>query len=86
MRVQWYEGSETSFSEWNEPPMTKLTFQEVLLEVWRQTLVENAKSVTLGAESYPVRRTPKRGLAQVDFVFDGNEIRGIEQNCCQPGS
>jgi hypothetical protein len=26
------------------------------------------------------RRTPKRGLRQVDFVFDGNEIRGLEQN------
>jgi hypothetical protein len=23
---------------------------------------------------------PKRGLRQVDFVFDGNEIRGLEQN------
>jgi len=27
-----------------------------------------------------VRRTPKRGLRQVDFFFDGNEIRGLEQN------
>jgi len=31
-------------------------------------------------ERYPVRRTPKRGLRQVDLVFDGNEIRGLEQN------
>src|SRR5438046_3181506 len=29
---------------------------------------------------YPARRTPKRGLRQVDFVFDGNEVRGLEQN------
>jgi hypothetical protein len=28
----------------------------------------------------PVRLTPKRRLREVDFVFDGNEIRGLEQN------
>jgi hypothetical protein len=33
-----------------------------------------------GAERYPVRHTPKRGLRQVNFVFDGSEIRGLEQN------
>lgn len=27
-----------------------------------------------------VRCTAKRGLRQVDFVFDGNDIRGLEQN------
>ncbi|HET8923994.1 MAG TPA: hypothetical protein VFN26_13480 [Candidatus Acidoferrum sp.] len=60
--------------------MTKLPFEETLVEVWRQALVENLKAVNIGGESYPVRRTPKRGLRQVDFVFDGNEIRGLEQN------
>jgi len=34
----------------------------------------------LGKERYAVRRTPKRGLRQVDFVFDGSEIPGLEQN------
>jgi hypothetical protein len=34
----------------------------------------------LGTKRYPVRPTPKRGLRQVDFVFDGNEIRGLKQN------
>jgi len=60
--------------------MTKLSFEETLIEVWRQALVENAKAVKVGGESYPVRRTPKRGLLEVDFTFDGNEIRGLEQN------
>ncbi len=60
--------------------MTKLSFEETLIEVWRQALVENPKAVKVGRESYPVRRTPKRGLRQVDFTFDGNEIRGLEQN------
>ena len=56
------------------------SFVQALIEVWRQALVENAMVVELGKERYTVRRTPKRGLRQVDFVFDGNEIRGLEQN------
>jgi hypothetical protein len=56
------------------------SFEQTLIEVWRQALVENAKVVVLGKERYTVRRTPKRGLRQVDFEFDGNEIRGLEQN------
>ena len=58
----------------------KLSFEEALIEVWRQALIENAKVVVVGTERYPVRLTPKRSLRQVDFVFDGNEIRGLEQN------
>jgi hypothetical protein len=42
--------------------------------------VENAKTVELGSERYPVRSTPNRGLRHVDFVFEGSEIRGLEQN------
>jgi len=56
------------------------SFEQTLIKVWRQALVENAKVVELGKARYPVRKTPKRGLRQVDFVFDGNEIRGLEQN------
>lgn len=58
----------------------KPSFEETLIEVWRQTLVENAKTVELGAERYAVRRTSKRKLREVDFVADGQEIRGLEQN------
>jgi hypothetical protein len=57
-----------------------LSFEEAVIAVWRQALLENAKAVKIGGESYPVRRTSKRGLRQVDFVFDGKEIRGLEQN------
>jgi hypothetical protein len=60
--------------------MTKRSLDETLIEVWRQALAENAKVVKVGGECYAVRRTPKRGLRQVDFIFDGNEIRGLEQN------
>jgi hypothetical protein len=58
----------------------KLSFEQALIEVWRQALVEDAKVVELGSERYPVRTTSKRGLRQVDFTFEGNEIRGLEQN------
>jgi hypothetical protein len=58
----------------------KLSFEQTVIEVWRQALVESAKSVELGPERYPVRRTPKRGLRQVDFIFKGNNIRALEQN------
>jgi len=58
----------------------KLSFEQTLIEVWRQALVENATVVELDGKRYPVRRTPKRGLRQVDFVFDDKGIRGLEQN------
>ena len=58
----------------------KPSLDQTLIEVWRQTLAENVKTVELGTERFPVRHTPKRGLRQVDFTFDGNEVRGLEQN------
>jgi hypothetical protein len=56
------------------------SFEQTLLDVWRQVLVENASVIELGGKRYSVRITPRKGLRQVDFVFDGNEIRGLEQN------
>jgi hypothetical protein len=58
----------------------KSSLEETLIEVWRRCLIENATVVELDGSRYPVRRTPKRGLRQVDFIFEGNEIRGLEQN------
>ena len=58
----------------------KASFEQALIEIWRQVLVENGNTVALGTERFPVRRTPKSGLRQVDFIFDGAEIRGLEQN------
>jgi hypothetical protein len=34
----------------------------------------------LGEDSFPVRRTSKRQLAQVDFKFEDRETRALEQN------
>jgi len=56
------------------------SFRQTLVEVWRQVLIENAEAVELDGKRYSVRVTPRKGLRQVDFTFDGNEIRGLEQN------
>jgi hypothetical protein len=57
-----------------------LSFEQAIIEVWRQSLVEGAKSVHLESATYAVRRTPKSGLRQIDFEIDGEEVRGLEQN------
>jgi hypothetical protein len=57
-----------------------IPLEQVLIEVWRQVLVDNADEVVLGAERYLVRLTPKRHLHEVDFTLEGNKIRGLEQN------
>jgi hypothetical protein len=57
-----------------------VSFEQVLIDVWRQALFENNDVVLRCTERYPVRQTPKSHLRQVDFVFDGNNIRGLEQN------
>ena len=58
----------------------KSALEEALLSVWRQALVEGKKRVRVGDDSYPVQHTAKSKLAQVDFEFDGQSIRGLEQN------
>src|ERR1700752_3826085 len=57
-----------------------MTLAEALLSVFRQAMVDKADTVELVGENYPVHRTPKRGLRQVDFLFDGQQLRGLEQN------
>jgi hypothetical protein len=54
--------------------------EQILVDVWRQTLVVGAKYVQLGTEKYPVRETSRRRLKQVDFRFEDRELRGLEQN------
>ncbi|PYT80527.1 MAG: hypothetical protein DMG40_12270 [Acidobacteria bacterium] len=36
--------------------------------------------MTLRGETFPRRTTPKKRLREADFVFDGRELRGLEQN------
>ena len=58
----------------------KPSLEQTLVDVWRQVLIEKANVLELDGKQYPVRITPRKGLRQVDFVFDGNEMRGLEQN------
>jgi precorrin-3B methylase len=55
-------------------------FSEVLIEVWRQALVDKADTVRLGSESYKVTQSKAKRLRQVEFVFEGKTIIGIQQN------
>jgi hypothetical protein len=56
------------------------SLEEVLISVWRQAMVEEAKVVTVEGGSFPVRRTSRSRLREVDFQFEGHELRGLEQN------
>ncbi len=57
-----------------------MTLEEALISVWRQALIDEAGAVKLNGRSFPVRRPPKKRLRQVDFDFDGEAVRGLEQN------
>jgi len=57
-----------------------MTLEEALVEVWRQALVEGAGNVELEGQKFPVRETPRKRLREVDFVFEGQPLRGLEQN------
>lgn len=56
------------------------SLEETLISVWRQALVEGARTVTLERERYPVRRTSRSKLREVDFRFEEQMLRGLEQN------
>jgi len=53
---------------------------EVLIELWRQALVHRSITVKIAGESFPVRKTASKRLVEVDFKFDGQPYRGIQQN------
>lgn len=56
------------------------SLEEILVSVWRQAMVEEAKTVTVEGRNFPVRRTSRSRLREVDFQFEGHELRGLEQN------
>lgn len=57
-----------------------MTLEEALVKVWRAALVEGARGVELDGQIFPVRTTPRKRLREVDFLFDGQALRGLEQN------
>jgi hypothetical protein len=54
-----------------------IPFGQTLIDVWHNVLAWNVNMVLLGTERYPVRLTPMRHPREVDFVIEGNMIRGI---------
>jgi hypothetical protein len=55
-------------------------FESALLSVWQQTLIDRKKIVEIDGETYSVKQTAKSKLKQIDFRFEGRELRGLEQN------
>ena len=58
----------------------KPSFEETLIAVWRQALVDESDVVKLGSERHLVTRSKAKMLRQVIFGVAGNSIIGIEQN------
>ena len=56
------------------------SLEETLISMWRQVLVEDAKTVALEGQSYIVRQTSRSKLREVDFRFENQMLRGLEQN------
>jgi hypothetical protein len=54
--------------------------EETLISVWRQAMVEGSKTVTVVDGNFPVRRTSRSRLREVNFQFQGHALRGLEQN------
>ena len=43
-------------------------------------MIENSNVVQLDGRTFPVRQTSRSKLREVDFQFDGQTLRGLEQN------
>jgi len=56
------------------------SLEDTQISVWRQALVEDAKTVALESGRYPVRRTSRCKLREVDFRLEEQMLRGLEQN------
>jgi len=56
------------------------SFESALVSVWQQSLIDKEKIVEIDGETYSVKQTAKSKLQQIDFRFEGRELRGLEQN------
>src|ERR1700722_8939562 len=57
-----------------------MSLEEALISVWQQVFAENAKTVILEETRYPIRRTSRSKLREVNFKFGDTALRGVEQN------
>lgn len=56
------------------------SLEEILVSVWQQVLVDDAKVVNICGRSFRVQRTSRSKLRELDFECDGEKLRGLEQN------
>jgi hypothetical protein len=56
------------------------SLESALLSVWHESLIDKKKIVEIDGEIYSVKQTAKSKLKQIDFRFEGRELRGLEQN------
>ena len=56
------------------------SFEETIISVWRQALIENSQGVVLDGRRFSVGRTSRSKLREIDFEFEGETFRGLEQN------
>jgi hypothetical protein len=56
------------------------SLEDTLISVWRRALVDNVTAAVLESGAYPVRRTSRSKLREVDFRFEEQMLRGLEQN------
>jgi hypothetical protein len=54
--------------------------EEILISVWQQVLVDEAKVVNVCGRSFRVQQTSRSRLREVDFECEGQKLRGLEQN------
>lgn len=57
-----------------------MTLGEILVEVWRQALVDELPEVEVATRRSRVGRTRNQGLRVVSFRYQEHAIEGIEQN------
>jgi hypothetical protein len=58
----------------------RANFEETLISVWRQALIEDRETVLVGGVPYPVRFTRRAKLREIDFRVEEQTLRGLEQN------
>jgi hypothetical protein len=74
-------GPETSWAAGLQyPQLMSASFESVLVSVWQQALVDKKEVLEIDGETYSVRQTAKSKLKQIDFRFEGRELRGLQQN------
>jgi len=75
-----HEEDRWPFRQFTGRRKTMTSLEDTLISVWRQALIDDARAVVLESGTYPVRRTSRSKLREVDFQFEDQMLRGLEQN------